>query len=290
MWGYQTRAPFIFGIFLLAGLLLPAAGTPAATSADVQARLDADLVEGKPAVVHLVVALCDNENQGIVPVPKALGNGQDPASNLYWGALYGVKTHLKRSGWQQISTKPPEDAAILERIVLQTRIRRNGAEIPVYLVADAWDGAHIRSALTTYLRMAAGDNEMVIDLGDDTPMGKLRAGGSAQMIAFVGHNGLMDFSLPAPTAKAGATGARSALILACASKSYFEPHLQSAGAHPLLLTTGLMAPEAYTLDAAIRAWATDGATAKVTEAAARAYHKYQKCGMNGARRLFWGSE
>ena len=47
--------------------------------------------------IHVFVALCDNDNQGIVPVPSKLGNGQDPKNNLYWGALYGVKTHFKNS-------------------------------------------------------------------------------------------------------------------------------------------------------------------------------------------------
>ena len=36
--------------------------------------------------IHVVVALCDNENQGIVPVPEKLGNGKEPLTNLYWGA------------------------------------------------------------------------------------------------------------------------------------------------------------------------------------------------------------
>ena len=46
----------------------------------------------RPLVVHVTVALCDNEHQGIVPVPRAIGNGKDPRNNLYWGADYGVKT------------------------------------------------------------------------------------------------------------------------------------------------------------------------------------------------------
>ena len=37
-------------------------------------------------VVHVFVALCDNRHQGIVPVRAELGNGQDPRTNLYWGA------------------------------------------------------------------------------------------------------------------------------------------------------------------------------------------------------------
>lgn len=36
---------------------------------------------------HVYVALCDNEHQGIVSVPVTLGNGKDPARNLYWPAI-----------------------------------------------------------------------------------------------------------------------------------------------------------------------------------------------------------
>ncbi|MGC6431949.1 MAG: hypothetical protein ACON5F_12965 [Jejuia sp.] len=45
--------------------------------------------QSKPEVktIHVYVALCDNINQGIVPVPAKLGNGQDPKNNLYWGAM-----------------------------------------------------------------------------------------------------------------------------------------------------------------------------------------------------------
>ncbi|RZL42005.1 MAG: hypothetical protein EOP00_23985, partial [Pedobacter sp.] len=47
--------------------------------------------------IHVFVALCDNKYQGIVPVPKAIGNGQDPANNLYWGCAYGIKGYFKKS-------------------------------------------------------------------------------------------------------------------------------------------------------------------------------------------------
>ncbi len=40
-----------------------------------------------PRVVHVVVAPCDNLNRGIAPL--AIGNGQNPATNLHWGAAYG---------------------------------------------------------------------------------------------------------------------------------------------------------------------------------------------------------
>ncbi|WP_431199255.1 hypothetical protein ACQ86K_29370 [Mucilaginibacter sp. P19] len=47
-------------------------------------------------VIHVFVALCDNKYQGIVPVPPAIGNGQDPETNLYWGSDNGVRTYFKK--------------------------------------------------------------------------------------------------------------------------------------------------------------------------------------------------
>jgi hypothetical protein len=35
-----------------------------------------------PLRVHVTVALCDNASQGIVPVPVAIGDGNDPRTNL----------------------------------------------------------------------------------------------------------------------------------------------------------------------------------------------------------------
>ena len=261
----------------------------AATGSDVQARVDADLAEGKPVVVHVVVALCDNVHQGIVPVPEALGDGQDPGSNLYWGALYGVRTYLSRSAqWTRVHLGRPEDRRVLERIVLYTEMDRDRRAVPVYIVADAWDGAQIREAMAAYFEMTAGRSAESVTVKHEHETIALSAGGASHLVAYVGHNGLMDFSLEEPVAPDSGSSTRSALALACASKSYFVDHLRSAGAHPLLLTTGLMAPEAYTLDAAIRSWVTDGATAAVRAAAAGAYDRYQKCGLSAARRLFWG--
>ena len=150
----RRRAPLIVTVSVAA---MASAATSASTSADVQARVDADIANGKPIVVHVVVALCDNANQGIVPVPEALGNGQDPAKNLYWGALYGVRTHLPRAAnWTRVALSNPDDRRILERVVLFTEMGRGDSAVSVYLVADAWDGAEIRAATHEYLEMAAG--------------------------------------------------------------------------------------------------------------------------------------
>ncbi|MGY6648706.1 hypothetical protein [Wenyingzhuangia sp. IMCC45574] len=51
-------------------------------------------------------------------------------------------------------------------------------------------------------------------------------------------------------------------------------------------TTHLMAPEAYTLKAALDGWMLNESGKQIDERAAQAYHKYQKCGIKGARNLF----
>ena len=59
-----------------------------------------------------------------------------------------------------------------------------------------------------------------------------------------------------------------------------------SGAYPLLWTTGLMAPEAYTLKSALDGWIKRESDEQIRERAAAAYDKYQRCGLRAARKLF----
>lgn len=264
---------------------LAAAGSEAGT----QTRVTRDVAAGRPIVVHVVVALCDNVNQGIVRVPASLGNGQNSASNLYWGAAYGVRTYFERhGGWIRVPVQQPSDRRVRERSVFANTVRRDDKVVPVYVVADAWDGAEIRSAIERFLEMAGGGATEEITVQRVPAVETIVAGGSAHLVAFVGHNGLMDFSIDGPIRRVDGAGAGSSVVLACASKPYFLERLRLVGSHPLLLTTGLMAPEAYTLEAAIRSWAAGAGVAATREAAASAYNRYQLCGLRGARNLFWG--
>ena len=81
--------------------------------------------------------------------------------------------------------------------------------------------------------------------------------------------------------------AKDAIVLACKSKPYFGPFLSRFGCRSVLLTTGFMAPEAYSLEAALGGWIAGESGEHTRERAAQAYHKYQKCGLKGARRLFY---
>jgi hypothetical protein len=227
--------------------------------------------------IHVFVALCDNEHQGIVPVAEKLGNGEDSANNLYWGALYGTKAFLRKSkDWTLVTTakKPGED--ILERVVFKHKA--GGA----YLVADAYRGIRIKRAVEDFLRAAAGNNRATLKLEEES----LGLHGAADLVVYVGHNGLMDFDVNQPAPDKNAQP-RETIVLACKSRPYFQPRLSQLKCRSVLLTTGFMAPEAYTLEAAVAGWLAGEPAEKLKERAARAYDKYQKCGLKAARNLFY---
>ena len=188
-----------------------------------------------PRLIHVFVALADNVHQGIVPVPAVLGNGDDPAKNLYWGAAFGVRTYFKRSAERhEVATIENPKSYVLERSS-----------------ADPKKNAPVAAALSVY----------------------------------VAHDGLMDFTVESRFQGDGDPH-REAIVLACASKMFFANVLKSTGAQPLLWTTGLMAPEAYTLKAALDGWIAGESASSARERAAAAYAKYQKCSIVAAARLF----
>lgn len=225
--------------------------------------------------IHVFVALCDNEHQGIVKVPAQLGNGKDPAKNLHWGAMYGVKTFFKKDAdWELLKTYTNPEKHILERCIFRHKTSCT------YLVADAYDGEQMKNCVNDFLESTAGKHKKSILLDNDTVL----TGGHAPLICFVGHNGLMDFTLESYPQKVG-SDTKEAIILACASMWQFAEPLRSAGAHPLLWTSNLMAPEAYTLEAAITGWLLGETDEQIHTRAAAAYHQYPKCGLKGAQKL-----
>jgi hypothetical protein len=229
--------------------------------------------------VHVFVALADNQHQGIVPVPVKLGNGEDAEHNLYWGSAYGVKTFFGRSAdWERISCREKPQAEILERCVFKHRASNT------YLVADAYRGIAIQQAILDFLDAASGDGAEVMNLPGASGTLKLPIRGGANLLAYIGHDGLMDFQLSRLPRKKN-DGHRDAVVLACASKQFFAGPVRASGAYPLLWTTGLMAPEAYTLKSTLEGWIAGENGEQIRDRAAGAYDKYQKCGFRGAHHL-----
>jgi hypothetical protein len=225
-------------------------------------------------IIHIFVALCDNKYQGIVPVSAKIGNGQDPNNNLYWGWGYGVRTYFKNSKeWKLIKTQKI-DSIILERIVFK-HVTKN-----YYLVADAYNGKYIRECTNDFLNSSCGKYKDTLQLNNIT----IGINGNSKLVAYIGHDGLMDFQLSGTYQNNDKT-TRDIIILACYSKRFFSPHLTTAKVKPLVWTTGLMGPEAYTIHDAITGYVNNESDENIRTRAALAYSKFTKCSEKSARNL-----
>ncbi|HKY30088.1 MAG TPA: hypothetical protein VJM12_19310, partial [Pyrinomonadaceae bacterium] len=128
-------------------------------------------------VVHVFVALCDNVNQGIVPVSASLGNGDSPATNLYWGAAFGIDTFFRKSkNWLLVATPDSAQPAIMQRLVFKHRTTG------VLLVADAYRGKEIRQATVDFLEAAAGRPFEELSIQSNGESLKFYPGGSAALV------------------------------------------------------------------------------------------------------------
>ncbi|HSI82356.1 MAG: hypothetical protein ACAI35_03315 [Candidatus Methylacidiphilales bacterium] len=276
-------------------------------------RPDSVRGENRQRVFHVLVALCDNEHQGILKVPVKIGNGDDADANLYWGCNEGIRSFFRRSAsWKLVKRIPSPEPDILERVVFRHKTQRD-----VWLVADAYRGSKIRLCTERFLKAASGAGAETLLIEQDvaasaapaaslTPDAKkyklgerpalpalspensieLTIGGDAELIAYIGHNGLMDFTIePSSLPVAVAGNKKPVILLCCAATGYFSEPLRIAGAWPVLWTTDLMCPEAYTLEAALDGWLARKSPSAIADMAAAAYNKYQKCGFKPARRL-----
>ena len=273
----------IFGALLLGGCNQPEIDTTdssydqnpnAVTEGQLINTLEKPLVipyDTAIKTIHIMVALCDNRYQGIVPVPAGIGNGQDPRTNLYWGCGYGIKTFFKRSAVWQLVKSQQIDTLILERAVFKHRTKN------YYVVADAYNGKHIETCTRNFLKSTSGQKK------DTANYNGLHLGiaGNAKLIAYIGHNGLMDFAIEDSFKNVDGIK-RDVLMLACSSRYYFRQKFDTAYVKPIVWTKALMAPEAYTIHDAIAAYISAKPDSVILDAAISAYAKYQKCGKKGA--------
>lgn len=225
-------------------------------------------------VIHVLVALCDNKYQGIVPVPPKIGNGQDVNNNLYWGCSMGIRSYFKNSPNWHLIKRYSIDSIRLERVIFKHR------HANYYLVADAYDGKYIQHCTIDFFNSNCGKYKDTAKVNGIT----LGINGNAKLLAYIGHDGLMDFSLHENFDNTdGIT--RDAIMLACISKRYFAPHLKATRANPIVWSTGLMSPEAYTLHDALEAYIKNESPQIIKAKAASAYAKYQHCGERAANNL-----
>lgn len=230
-----------------------------------------------PRRIHLFVALCDNESQGIAPVGKKIGNGDDPEANLYWGCGDGAGAYFSHSKlWTTLEKASDVSETILRRAIFRHK------ETGTILVADAYRGKEIRACLTDFLAACEGNFEPDIDVRE---VGTLSFGTKAGLVAFIGHNGLMEFDVPGGDLDISKPKPDS-IVLSCLSEGYFDGRLRRAGSRPFLLTSQLMYPGAFLFHDAIEGWLKNETPAQIRDRAALAYVKNQKISIKAARGVF----
>jgi hypothetical protein len=166
------------------------------------------------------------------------------------------------------------DSVILERLVFKHATKN------WFLVADAYNGKHIRTCTEDFLSAACGEKTDTVRLKEIV----IGTSGNAKLCAYIGHDGLMEFAMDKKYVNTDGR-VRNVIVLACYSKNFFMHELDSANVNPLVWTTGLMCPEAYTVHDAIAAYINGGSNEAVRTKAALAYSKYQKCSEKAARDL-----
>lgn len=202
--------------------------------------------------IGVFVALADNVHQGIEKVPKAIGNGDDPERNLYWGTTEGMKSVFDKSKEWTLTEKSDSPQG---PYVLRSRTYRH-SKTGTILSAKAYRGAAIRNC--------------VLDFEDAV------CSGTYDMAVFIGHNGLMDFDLPVPAKSDKRTKTPDCVVLCCKSEQYFKKRIESAGGRPILLTTQFMYPGSFILHAVADAWLGGATIDEIRERAGLAYASNQK--------------
>jgi len=254
-----------------------APSTEEAWLAGLTDRVIADLAAGKPLVVEVHVPLCE---QTIIACGNAkLGNGNNPDTNLYWSTTPGFGSWFARrsSGWKRVLRQGEGETG--DKDILAVHVYRRGvpapaawkkrgapATIEIDLVVRAWRGTAIDRALAAYAQDLSGGAAHTLTLADTTT---LEVGGAAQIVAWVGHNRLMDlepYKWPAP----GRT-TKGAIAIACHTAAYMEAEVPSATRVPLLMTRDFLFANAAPLEATVLAFAAGGSYRKIRVDAATAY-------------------
>lgn len=233
-------------------------------------------------VIHVYVALCDNESQGIAPVPSKIGNGDDPANNLYWGCSDGARTYFTKSKlWNRLSVeKVTNQAEILERLVFQHK------KTKAMLVIDAWRGSEIKPCLQQFRQTLSAQHYESFLVKDQQGSHQINLGGGADFLAFIGHNGLMEFSFPALEANPHRLQSVDVAVLCCQSSRFFAKHIIPSKVRPVVMTDSNMYPGSFILHDALEGWFAKESLKHIRLRAAKAYANNQKISTKSALNVF----
>lgn len=234
-----------------------------------------------PLVIHVIVPLCSNEQ--IDCGSPAAGLAGNLKTNLYWGAVFGHRRFFERknSDFKRIDLARGK-GALLERAVYKRMIAAPGSEGKTreeIIVLDAYHGDSIDQAVETFWHRATHGGIVHFREGDRDREERVSVAG------YAGHNRLMD-GLRLQNVPKNQASPIPSFVLACESEQYFGDALRNAGSETLVMTSSLMAPEGYVLDAVVRSIGDGGKPTQIRAAAVKAYAKWQKLSDGAAGTIF----
>ncbi len=229
--------------------------------------------------VTVHVGLADHASS---TVASRFGDGDDPSTNLCWGALYGVETHLANAGgWRRAFTDDGGGGEIVRRVVFHRVAAPTEAWLSlgvtspfdVYVLANAWPSRSIAAAMEQPLRDAMTDAETVLAVdGHDVAFGA----GSA-VVGYFGHNLMLDaYWDPFASLVAGEHPYQAGVFYLC-SRSAVVLHqaVVDHGLYSVLFVRDPVVPEAYLLDGMLKAIVRGELGDGVLDGAAAEYARYQ---------------
>jgi len=292
----------VFAVALISRTTIASAAVPEETwLSALEGDVRADIAEGRPVVVQAHVALCDNSM--IHCGGGGRGDGDDLARNLYWATSEGLVGWMNRpgSGWTQELRTSGE--MIGEPEVLEIRAWRRTLPVPhswsgpgtpatfvVHVVGFAWRGTAIDHALAEYLTDVFHNRPRIVTVRDPAegrPIA-LAAGGRARLVAWVGHNRLMDRAPDwAGLARNPETNFRKGtLAIACYSASYLRDKLSAPTRVPLLMTASLVMASSAAFESGVMAFLQGGDLRAIRERGAAGYAEGQHRPPASLRRAF----
>jgi hypothetical protein len=296
----------------------PTTAAPAAVTTP-SSPLAAAVAKDKQLVVHVLVPLCANDQ--IDCGAAWAGKPGDLDKNLYWGAIFGVRTWMERprSDWERLTVKGPEPLAASEAAGLEKkgaprldrRVYRRWVKgapfglgpderVEEIVVFDAIHGERIDDAVRQFFREATEGGTVsfsAVEKGQtSTRTVQVQVQVQVDVAGYAGHNRMLDGltlpTLPASTPRSPgekAVAARTPIpsfVLACLSDRTFGSPLRAAGSPIVLDTTALVAPEAYLIDAVLHALGEGKGGPGIREAAIQTYVKWQKLSHGTAAAMF----
>ncbi len=232
------------------------------------------------ATVH--VALADGNHSS---APPRFTNGRHPGTNLTWGALYGVETHLANSGgWDRLYADEGDGRMILRRVLFRRHVQPNAAwrargiteEFELFLLANAWAAEAIVPAMEQAAREALCGEPIHLELQSEQRL--LYFGGQGAITGYLGPNHLLQEYWDIVSSAEGCRHERQVGVFYLCSKSAAPLHmpLVERGAYPVLFAKSPITAEGYLLDGLLNGLAGGEFGEAFVREAAGEYVRFQK--------------